>query len=136
MSTGLLVIGFIIGLRWGPIGVATALSIHAAVWRLPGVLICFWRTFLRLNDLLYAMWRPVAASIIAGICLFIIDSYFLANANLGVRFVSNFVEYSLSYFVCWILLPGGRRILFDAFGLLSELRQRDKAQIAVTNVNG
>jgi len=128
VSTGSLVIGFIIGLRWGPIGVAAAFSIHALAWRIPGAWICFWRTFLKLTDLLYAIWRPAAASIMAGFCLFLIDSCFLTNTNLLVRFLCNFIEYSLIYFLCWLLLPGGKRLLFDALRLVNELR-RDKTHI-------
>jgi len=134
VSTCLLVIGFIIGLRWGPIGVASAFSIHALVWRIPSMLICFWRTFLKLNDFLNAIWRPALASIIAGVCLFLIDSYFLTNMNLLVRVLSNFIEYSACYFLCWILLPGGKRIIFDALGLVNELRQ-DKTNTRVTNIS-
>ena len=134
VSTGLLVIGFVIGLRWGPIGVATAFSIHAVAWRLPSILICYWRTFLKLTDFLSALWRPVAASIIAGICLFFIDDYVLTNANLLIRFFFNFIEYSACYILCWMLLPGGKRILFDTVRLVNELRP-DKTNIRVPNVN-
>ena len=89
---------------------------------------------MRLNDLLYAMWRPVAASIIAGICLFIIDGYVLTDSNLLIRFFSNLIEYSACYFLCWILLPGGKRILFDTIRLVNELRP-DKTNIRVPNIN-
>ncbi len=134
VATGSLVIGFVIGQRWGPIGIAAAFSIHALVWRIPGAIICFWRTFLKLNDYLGAIWRPVVASIMAGVCLFLIDSYFLTNMNLLVRFLSNFIEYSACYFLCWMLLPGGKRIVFDALRLVNELRP-DRTNIGVTNIN-
>ena len=134
VSTSLLIIGFVIGLRWGPIGVAAAFSIHALVWRIPSAIICFWRTFLKLNDYLGPLWRPALTSIMAGICLFLIDSYFLTNMNLFVRFLSNFIEYSACYILCWMLLPGGKRILFDALRLVKGLRP-DKTDVTLVNIN-
>jgi O-antigen/teichoic acid export membrane protein len=133
VSTGLLVIGFIIGLPWGPIGVATAFSIHALVWRMPSMLICFWRTFMKPTDFLVAIWRPAGASILAGASLFLIDGYFLTNTNLLIRFLSNLVEYSVIYILCWILLPGGRRILFDTLSLVNELKH-NKTNTGAKNI--
>jgi O-antigen/teichoic acid export membrane protein len=134
VATISLVIGFVIGLLWGPTGVAAAFSIHALIWRIPGAIICFWHTFLKLSDYLGAIWRPAAASFMAGACLFLIDSNFFVNMNLIIRFLLNFIEYSVCYFLLWMLLPSGKTILFDALRLVNELRP-DKTNNRVTNIN-
>ncbi len=131
VATGSLVIGFIIGMHWGPIGIATAFSIYTVAWRIPCVLICFWRTFLKLTDFLYAIWKPAVAAIMAGVCLFLIDSYFLTNMNLLVRFLLNFIEYSACYLLCWMFLPSGKRILCDTLYLLTELRKNTKHEKSI-----
>ena len=71
-----------------------------------------------------AIWRPAVASITAGVLLFLIDVYFLSNCQLLVRFFFNFAEYSFFYFLCWMLLPGGKRILRDTILLIKELKQQ------------
>ncbi len=125
VHTVFLTISFAIGLRWGAIGVAAAFSIISVLWRIPQVIICFWRTFLKLSDFMCALWRPVVASITAGVLLFLIDGYFLSNWHLVVRFLFNFAEYSLFYLLCWMLLPGGKRILHDTILLTKELKQQE-----------
>jgi hypothetical protein len=102
--------------------VAAVFSIHTLVWRIPGAIICFWNTFLNLNDFWGAVWRPALASIIAGICLFVFDKYFLTNMNLIIKFLSNIIEYCAFYFLCWMLLPGGKNIIFNVIGMVNELR--------------
>jgi len=59
------VASYVIGLRWGAVGVATAFSIQAWLLRLPAVLYCLHGTFVRLTDVGSATWRIGVACVVA-----------------------------------------------------------------------
>lgn len=126
-STGLLLIAFAIGLSWGPIGVAAAFSIHSLLWRIPSVLICFRGSFLTLTDFLAPIWRPAVASLVAaavGVCL---SNGFPPGASVALRLVCELVGYVSAYLFCWLLLPGGKRMLTEVLGLVRELVLKRRA---------
>jgi len=55
--------GFVVGLRWGALGVAAAYAICALALRVPGWLFAFHGSPIRLRDLAAATWRPTAISV-------------------------------------------------------------------------
>jgi len=114
--------GFVIGLRWGPIGVAAATSIAVCVLRIPGILFCFKGTSLRLRDLFEAIWQPAVASTAAGLILAAILPLVADGQPLLWGLCSCIVVYGLAFLLAWRILPGGWCTLRAMAGTLNELR--------------
>jgi O-antigen/teichoic acid export membrane protein len=125
-STGLLLLAFVAGLPWGPIGVAAAFSLHSLFWRIPSVLICFRGTFLTLTDFMAPIWRPSVASISATVLGVVLAASILKNLGIPARLFCEFISYTLTYLLCWMLLPGGKSILVEAFGLARDVIRKKR----------
>jgi O-antigen/teichoic acid export membrane protein len=121
-----LTIAFAIGLRWGPIGVATAFSIYTLLARVPTVLVCFHHTVLKVSDFAAAIWRPVLTSIVAGICLYLVGLYIRFELSIAWGLAVSLLEYAVLYLIFWLLVPGGRAIFGDVLSM-RELLKRSSA---------
>jgi len=62
----LMIMGYVIGLPYGPIGVAFAYSAVMTLWVIPHILWCVHGTAISLRDILLAVSRPLASAILAG----------------------------------------------------------------------
>jgi PST family polysaccharide transporter len=62
MSDPLYVLSFVVGLPWGPTGVALSYAICVNLLFLPGMAYAFKPSAVRLRDFLSAIWRPAALS--------------------------------------------------------------------------
>lgn len=114
---------FVVGLRWGAVGVAAAFSIYTLVGRIPTVMVCFHRTVLRLSDFVASVWRPSLTSLVAGAGLYAIDLYILPRMNTVLTLLSSMVAYMLLYGLLWAIIPGGRDVLSDVLGMWRILRR-------------
>jgi O-antigen/teichoic acid export membrane protein len=66
----LMVTGYVIGLPYGPKGVAFAYSAVLTLWVIPHVLWCVHGTVISFRDILLAVSRPLASGIVAGALAF------------------------------------------------------------------
>ncbi|MEJ2722248.1 MAG: lipopolysaccharide biosynthesis protein, partial [bacterium] len=107
------VLAYVIGLRWGPVGVAAAYSISLIVIRYPSIVYCFRGTHLRPIDLGAALWRPTAASIAAGLALYGTGKLIGVTLPTAVSLVIDLFIYCVYYIVIWVLLPHGWRSARD-----------------------
>jgi O-antigen/teichoic acid export membrane protein len=62
----LMIVGFVIGLPYGPKGVASAYSAVMCLWIFPHILWCVHGTSISARDILQAVSRPLASAILAG----------------------------------------------------------------------
>jgi O-antigen/teichoic acid export membrane protein len=62
----IMITGYVIGLPYGPKGVAFAYSAVLTLWVIPHILWCVHRTAISLRDVLLAVSRPLASGILAG----------------------------------------------------------------------
>lgn len=62
----LIIVGYILGLPYGPKGVAFAYSAVMMLWVIPHIAWCIHGTVISFRDILLAASRPVASSIVAG----------------------------------------------------------------------
>lgn len=122
-----LVSAFAIGLRWGTIGVAAALSVYALLVRIPTIMVCFYHTTLRLSDFLVAIWRPVVTSVAAGTCVFLLGLCFPAQDHVSLGLLLGGVEYVFFYVLFWGIMPGGKTVLLDAWKMFRLLRDRSES---------
>jgi O-antigen/teichoic acid export membrane protein len=107
-ATLVMVACFLIGARWGVLGVAIACSVSTVVLRVPGIPYLLKGSPVSPADLLRALARPACASIAAGIIIFWLRS------GLPVRGVFLLMTaapvFGALYLGLWFVLPGGRAI--------------------------
>lgn len=118
-----IVTSFIIGVKWGAIGIATAYTIVSYLLLVPTLWFCFRETPVSITDFFSAIYRPLIASISMGIVIFVVRSYLtnvLELVSIGGSFISGF----LTYFIVLLLLPGGLLLLRDFFSYRSFLFQK------------
>jgi len=63
----LTIIGYVMGLPYGPKGVAFAYSAVMTLWVIPHIVWCVHRTPVSVRDILLAVIRPLASSVAAGV---------------------------------------------------------------------
>jgi O-antigen/teichoic acid export membrane protein len=65
-----MITGYVIGLPYGPEGVAFAYSAVMTLWLFPLILWCIHGTVISFRDILLAVSRPLASSVLAGVVAF------------------------------------------------------------------
>ena len=123
LQTAITALSFIIGVRWGASGVASAFSITACVLLIPSLVYCFKGTFLRLRDFLGSIWRPVLASMTAGFGLFIVRTIYHLGGAIAIVLVVDFAMFVLFNALVWLMMPNGWQIAKEAIELFRELRR-------------
>ena len=139
-SSGLTVIGFFIGLKYGGAeGVAAAFSIVYCGINLgvPGLMYCYRGTPLRLRDAIEALWRPMVTSIAAGIALYLLTHFvFTPPVHALPSLLVQGVLYGLLYVLAWVCLPNGRKRLMDIVDHVKSMKAQKNAKNAVPVVDG
>ena len=120
------IISFLIGLRWGALGVAAAFSVAQCLMRFPSVAYCFHGTPLHIRDLADALWRPALASLIAVIVTEVASQITGHNPLPWINLLRDLVVFLLIYILVWITLPGGKQAITRLKSLVSELTQKGR----------
>ncbi len=108
VSSVVIIAASVMGLRWGPIGVAYGYSAARIALRLPQAVYAFHGTPLRLSDLGSQLWRPASAAILAATVLWAVSSSeFWLHAPLA-RLAIGLLVYAPCYLLLLALLPGGK----------------------------
>ena len=114
----MIVIAFVIGLRWGIVGVAAAYAAVVAMLTYPSFAIPFRLIDLRFSQLLLALWRPFAATtVMAGVILaakLIIGTHLNPAGTLSALVSAGVVSYILA---SWWIDQTHLRELAGAFGV-------------------
>ncbi|RMF60318.1 MAG: hypothetical protein D6746_07030 [Bacteroidetes bacterium] len=118
IAEGATVIAFLVGIRWGPPGVAAAYSLMTVLLCGPGVHYAFRATPIRVGDLAGAIARPAVASLMAGAVLWAGRGLLPDAMGALTGLLIEALGMILLYAPLWYLLPGGR----DAFQVLYEMR--------------
>ena len=112
-----------LGVRWGTVGVACAVSTIALLCRGPQLLYCFRGTPVKMRDFLRAVARPAAASLGAGVAAVLLVRWVLPSSSpLLVSGAVKTVLYGALYPGLYLLLPGGRAELRRGLAALRELK--------------
>lgn len=117
-------ISFLIGIKWGAIGVAAAVSITICGLRYPGIVYCFKSSPLKVSDLTSVIWRPTLASTLAGVALFAVNRAISFGQNLGIGLAIDLCLYTAFYILVWSLLPNGWQTLRQILKLFKQLRRK------------
>jgi PST family polysaccharide transporter len=102
------IIAFLIGISWGALGVAFALSTQAIVIRPITLWYSVRNSIITYSDYFLAIYRPFIASIIAGIFLWKFK-IFLTNNNILFTLLYFIIAYFTLYFVIRIIIFGGKK---------------------------
>lgn len=97
---------FIIGLKWGVIGVSAAYAISSYIIQPPTFLYSCRHTPLQVKDFISSVYIPLLISIFAGIVTWYFNLIFIFNNFLFKSFLM-FVLYILSYIALFMIFPGG-----------------------------
>jgi O-antigen/teichoic acid export membrane protein len=69
----LVITSYLIGLQYGPIGVALAFSSVMTLWLIPHIAWCIHGTMISLQDILVTISRPLISAIVAGVITFVVQ---------------------------------------------------------------
>jgi O-antigen/teichoic acid export membrane protein len=113
-----------VGLRWGIEGVAWALVASALLRRPPTLAYCYRGTPFTLRGLGRVLWRPAAASALAGLATFGVHGWMAPVAGPPLALLASLPVFGAAYPIALGLLPGGRALLAELIGNLRLLRGR------------
>jgi PST family polysaccharide transporter len=118
----LTILGFVLGLPWGALGVAISFSIARVLLTWPSLAWCYQGTPVDMRNTAITLARPAAASILAGLALWLVHA---ARADWPTYWVVlDGLFYGAAYLAAWFVMPGGRAHLLDHLRIVQELRAR------------
>jgi O-antigen/teichoic acid export membrane protein len=129
MTTFVTALAVALALPWGPVTVALAFSSWRVLSAVPTLVYCCRGSWLHWTDILTSAARPAAAACAAAVALAVVvpwvpsDEPMLALTMAGVL-------YGGLYIAFWMILPDGRRILFENLANVQLLwRQPDMVRV-------
>ena len=113
-----LVLFFVAGIPWGPVGIAWAHVWSIYLLLVPKLYWSFKRTPITLGLFFSAISKPLAASVVMGIILALLRQARFVQSAFGDLCLGVVVS-ALVYFGLWMVMPGGRSELRDLIADLS-----------------
>jgi O-antigen/teichoic acid export membrane protein len=114
-----IIASYVVGLPYGPNGVAFAYSAAMTIWLVPHLLWCVHGTVLSLKDLFFAISKPLLSALVAAVLAFGVHFYFREWNSLILKLaVASIVMIVTYYFVLLVVL----RQYVQYIALLSALR--------------
>jgi PST family polysaccharide transporter len=110
----------IVGLRWGPVGVAVADVSTTLIMFVPYLRLCFRNSPVTVSAFLGALARPFTASVVLAGLLVMFRTVYPSASTPITGLASGLVISAIVFPVAWVMLPGGRL----------ELRELQKAMRA------
>ena len=109
---------YVLGLPFGPTGVAFAYSAAMALWLVPHVLWCIHGTVISPGDIFFAISRPLFAAVVAAICAFGVH-WLIADWTTAPRVGVSAMTMMIVYTGCLLLGQGSNTLYME---VLRELR--------------
>ena len=100
------IIAFVVGIRWGVLGIAASWSIATAVNLIFSLFFVFKGSPVGMVSTLKNIYRPAIASIVMGVVL-LLTYPFLSSFHVALQMALSILLGSGIYFVIWMLFPGG-----------------------------
>lgn len=127
-NSSFIVLSFVVGVRWGAIGVAAAYAIANYVILFPSLWYCFRGTPITISAFMRAIARPTIASLVMALML-LLANFLLGNQpDIAVIGASLVVGLSV-YLGVWILMPGGMEVLRDFVSYISLLIRKNEKRM-------
>ena len=126
LNSSFIVLAFIIGIRWGAVGVACGYAAASYLVLLPGLWYSFRGTPVSIGTAMRAVWRAVIASGVTALALILVYPYLLGLANIAIFGVCLVVA-ACVYLLVWISIPGGIEVLRDFAGYIALIYQKKES---------
>ena len=123
LATPLMVIGIVLGFRWGALGIAIGYTSVRCLLALPEIAFCTHASPLSFSDFLRPAWRPAFASLAALVILLLFGNSLTAPA-MAIEFVARLSLFAVTFALAWFLLPGGRASAWRLLHLIGAWRVR------------
>lgn len=123
-------LSFIIGIRWGAMGVAAGFSISRLIIQPLELIYCYQGLPLKIRDLLMTLSLPSFASIASGILLWIFNIFVTISSSEFIAISIDTILYSLFYLGLWVIFPNGRQTLKELLKLMKEFRGKKPKETA------
>jgi O-antigen/teichoic acid export membrane protein len=130
-QTILTIAALLVGIRWGTIGVAIAISISRIISLLPSIVFCSAATPVKWNKLATAPLYPMLASITAAIAVQVVDSLLGFPPHQILYALFDSVLFVATYACIWICFPNSRSLaaqIFQAMNIARKARSLTPAQ--------
>lgn len=121
-NTAVNIVAISIGLQWGVEGVAWALVVSSASKRLPTIAYCYYGTPFTLTLLGRVLWRPAAASVLAGWTTWLVHGWIAPGTWPPLALASSLPLFAGVYLLALLGLPGGRALVLETVDHLKLLR--------------
>jgi O-antigen/teichoic acid export membrane protein len=109
----LMIVGYVIGLPYGPRGVAIAYSSVMTLWLIPLIAWALHGTAISFRDILLAITRPLAASIVAGAVAFGVRLFYGQLLSPLPRLLLESIVLLITYFGMLMFASGQRALYLD-----------------------
>ena len=129
--TPLMIVSYILGLSYGPKGVAFAYSAVMILWIVPAILWCIHGTMISFLDILHVIVRPAASIVPAATLAFGVGQFFGQALSPLPRLVLECAVLFITY--AWVLLfvAGQKSFYLELLrGLIGPLPAKEKASVA------
>jgi PST family polysaccharide transporter len=117
----LVVLGFIVGIRYGLEGVAWSYAVVNYVLLVPSLLYSFKNTPIRLHDFFLVISLPVFLSLTLGVGVYILTTYLIEDLSNVVVLIIASVVYFPAYFFGFYVFPRGRAYIRNVRGIVTIL---------------
>jgi len=111
----LMIVSYLLGLSYGPKGVAFAYSTTMMLWLIPGILWCINGTVISFRDIVSTVSRPLVSIIPAAGVAFAATLLFGARMSALVRLITGNVILFVSYFSVLLFAAGQKTFYVDLF---------------------
>lgn len=106
------VIGYVVGVRWGAIGIAASLLVTTAVNFIFSLFFVFKGSPVSMTATLKSIYRPAIASIVMGIAL-LLTYQFISSFHVALQMIESMSLGGGIYFIVWVLFPGGYKKMIE-----------------------
>jgi O-antigen/teichoic acid export membrane protein len=103
--------GYVVGLPYGPKGVAFGYSAMLALWLIPHIVWCVRGTPIAVGDVLLTVTRPIVSGLLAAAAAFGVQSYFGQSGEPALRLLLGGSVF-LSAYLAMLLYVMGQKILY------------------------
>jgi len=110
-------VAFVVGIPWGPKGVALSYAVANYLLLFPALSFAFRTSVVRPLDFVGSVYRPATASLFAGLCSWQFVRI-IGWDQVVVSLMGGFFAYCVGYMLSWLILPGGRRYLMQYLSYL------------------
>ncbi len=121
LISGLAIMSFVIGLRWGAVGVGAAFSIVRVCMAVPTLIYCCRHSPLRWTQVAGTAARPALAALVAAVALAALIWRLPPSHHNAIALAAHSLIYAMLYLGTWMLLPNGRQTLREIFQLSKTL---------------